>query len=64
MHLLVLFIRVCKTLIVFVLGLSSFIFYSSSLSEYVVEERAKDLVDYKYLIIYIGYLIFIDIISV
>ena len=51
-------------MIVFELGLSSFIFCSSSLLEYVVEECAKDLVDYKYLIIYIGYLIFIVILSV
>jgi hypothetical protein len=53
-----------KTLILFELGLSSFIFHSIFLLEYVVEECAKDLVDSKYLIIYIEYLIFTGILSV
>jgi len=53
-----------KTLTVFGLRRSFFIFYSRSLSEYVVEECAKDLVDYKCLIICIRYLLFIGILSV
>jgi len=53
-----------KALIVFGLGQNFFIFYSWSLLEYVDKECAKDLVDYKYLIIYIRSLLFTGILSV
>jgi len=57
-------IKQWKALIVFGLGQNFFVFYSRSLLEYVVEGCAKDLVDHKYLTIYIGHLLFIVILSV
>jgi len=42
-----------KTLTVFGLGQNFFIFYSRTLSEYVVEECAKDLVNYLHRILII-----------